>query len=162
MQCFKLTCSVSFWHCRNACGYGCCPSMCVLACAKLSCPRFTFLSCLQQYVPLFLTKEDLDVAVSGAYRQRNAAQISAVKDKVRLRFRRLRAVTTIAHQATKAVVHRAFAVCAGLFSTAADTGPGPQHVATWPVHARQHSRTDQHALSAQAFWLTAGPNASMR
>jgi hypothetical protein len=38
---------------------------------------------MQQYVPLFLTKEDLDVAVSGAYRQRNAAQISAVKDKVR-------------------------------------------------------------------------------
>lgn len=37
---------------------------------------------LQQYVPLFLTKEDLDVAVSGAYRQRNAAQITAVKDKV--------------------------------------------------------------------------------
>jgi len=34
----------------------------------------------QQYVPLFLTKEDLDVAVGGAYRQRNAAQISAVKD----------------------------------------------------------------------------------
>lgn len=41
------------------------------------------LPALQQYVPLFLTKEDLDVAVSGAYRQRNAAQISAVKDKVR-------------------------------------------------------------------------------
>lgn len=41
-------------------------------------------SCMQQYVPLFLTKEDLDVAVSGAYRQRNAAQISAVKDKVRV------------------------------------------------------------------------------
>lgn len=35
----------------------------------------------QQYVPLFLTKEDLDVAVGGAYRQRNAAQISAVRDK---------------------------------------------------------------------------------
>ncbi|WIA13520.1 hypothetical protein OEZ85_007093 [Tetradesmus obliquus] len=34
-----------------------------------------------QYVPLFLTKEDLDVAVGGAYRQRNAAQISAVRDK---------------------------------------------------------------------------------
>eukprot|EP00879_Flechtneria_rotunda_P025219 GHRR01026790.1.p1 GENE.GHRR01026790.1~~GHRR01026790.1.p1 ORF type:complete len:355 (+),score=84.47 GHRR01026790.1:404-1468(+) len=34
-----------------------------------------------QYVPLFLTKEDLDVAVGGAYRQRNATQISAVKDK---------------------------------------------------------------------------------
>lgn len=34
-----------------------------------------------QYVPLFLTKEDLDVAVSGAYRQRNAAQITAVRDK---------------------------------------------------------------------------------
>eukprot|EP00775_Hariotina_reticulata_P004600 gene4600-4854_t len=33
-----------------------------------------------QYVPLFLTKEDLDVAVGGAYRQRNAVQISAVKD----------------------------------------------------------------------------------
>lgn len=36
---------------------------------------------LQQYVPLFLTKEDLDVAVGGAYRQRNAAQIKAVKEK---------------------------------------------------------------------------------
>jgi hypothetical protein len=36
---------------------------------------------LQQYVPLFLTKEDLDVAVGGAYRQRNASQISAVKEK---------------------------------------------------------------------------------
>lgn len=35
----------------------------------------------QQYVPLFLTKEDLDVAVGGAHRQRNAAQISAVNDK---------------------------------------------------------------------------------
>jgi hypothetical protein len=44
-------------------------------------------SCVQQYVPLFLTKEDLDVAVSGAYRQRNAAQISAVKDKVRVSTR---------------------------------------------------------------------------
>eukprot|EP00878_Enallax_costatus_P002572 GHUV01002754.1.p1 GENE.GHUV01002754.1~~GHUV01002754.1.p1 ORF type:complete len:405 (+),score=133.41 GHUV01002754.1:274-1488(+) len=34
-----------------------------------------------QYVPLFLTKDDLDVAVGGAYRQRNAAQIKAVKEK---------------------------------------------------------------------------------
>jgi hypothetical protein len=39
---------------------------------------------LQQYVPLFLTKEDLDVAVGGAYRQRNASQISAVKEKAAL------------------------------------------------------------------------------
>eukprot|EP00882_Tetradesmus_deserticola_P015141 GHRQ01016122.1.p1 GENE.GHRQ01016122.1~~GHRQ01016122.1.p1 ORF type:complete len:361 (+),score=132.63 GHRQ01016122.1:609-1691(+) len=37
-----------------------------------------------QYVPLFLTKEDLDVAVGGAYRQRNASQISAVKEKAAL------------------------------------------------------------------------------
>lgn len=36
---------------------------------------------LQQYVPLFLNKEDLDVAVGGAYRQRNAVQIKAVKEK---------------------------------------------------------------------------------
>jgi len=39
---------------------------------------------LQQYVPLFLCKEDLDVAVSAAYRQRNAAQIDAQKDKAAL------------------------------------------------------------------------------
>lgn len=50
-----------------------------VACAACS---LCSLCVLQQYVPLFLTKEDLDVAVSGAYRQRNAAQISAVKDKV--------------------------------------------------------------------------------
>ncbi|KAF6251689.1 Tic22-like family-domain-containing protein [Scenedesmus sp. NREL 46B-D3] len=37
-----------------------------------------------QYVPLFLTKEDMDVAVGGAYRQRNASQISAVKEKAAL------------------------------------------------------------------------------
>jgi hypothetical protein len=36
---------------------------------------------LQQYVPLFLRKEDLDVAVAGAYKQRNAAQIQAVRSK---------------------------------------------------------------------------------
>jgi hypothetical protein len=36
---------------------------------------------LQQYVPLFLSKEDLDVAVAGAYQARNAAQISAVRAK---------------------------------------------------------------------------------
>jgi hypothetical protein len=35
-------------------------------------------------MPLFLTKEDLDVAVGGAYRQRNASQISAVKEKAAL------------------------------------------------------------------------------
>eukprot|EP00877_Chromochloris_zofingiensis_P003762 jgi/Chrzof1/13387/Cz07g31050.t1_TIC22[v5.2] len=34
-----------------------------------------------QYVPLFLSKEDLDVAVTGAYKQRNAAQIDAVRSK---------------------------------------------------------------------------------
>ena len=38
-------------------------------------------SLLQQYVPLFLRKEDLDVAVAGAYKQRNAAQIEAVRSK---------------------------------------------------------------------------------
>ncbi|MEW5314015.1 MAG: hypothetical protein WDW38_005543 [Sanguina aurantia] len=36
---------------------------------------------LQQYVPLFLCKEDLDVAVQSAYRQRNAAQIKLYSDK---------------------------------------------------------------------------------
>ena len=36
---------------------------------------------LQQYVPLFLAKEDLDVAVSSAYRQRNATQIKLYRDK---------------------------------------------------------------------------------
>jgi hypothetical protein len=35
----------------------------------------------QQYVPLFLCKEDLDVAVQSAYVQRNAAQIRLYKDK---------------------------------------------------------------------------------
>ncbi len=38
-------------------------------------------SCLQQYVPLFLCKEDLDIAVQSAYAQRNAAQIKLYKDK---------------------------------------------------------------------------------
>lgn len=51
-------------------------------CGDICLPCVACLPVLQQYVPLFLTKEDLDVAVSGAYRQRNAAQISAVKDKV--------------------------------------------------------------------------------
>ena len=37
---------------------------------------------MQQYVPLFLAKEDLDVAVSSAYRQRNATQIKLYRDKV--------------------------------------------------------------------------------
>lgn len=36
---------------------------------------------LQQYVPLFLNKEDLDIAVQSAYAQRNAAQIKLYKDK---------------------------------------------------------------------------------
>lgn len=36
---------------------------------------------LQQYVPLFLCKEDLDIAVQSAYKQRNAAQIKMYKDK---------------------------------------------------------------------------------
>lgn len=36
---------------------------------------------LQQYVPLFLSKEDLDIAVQSAYKQRNAAQIKMYKDK---------------------------------------------------------------------------------
>jgi hypothetical protein len=56
----------------------------MLACCMVSCltalPEIFAMS-LQQYVPLFLTKEDLDVAVGGAYRQRNASQISAVKEK---------------------------------------------------------------------------------
>ncbi|PNH01092.1 Protein TIC 22-like, chloroplastic [Tetrabaena socialis] len=34
-----------------------------------------------QYVPLFLCKEDLDIAVQSAYVQRNAAQIKLYKDK---------------------------------------------------------------------------------
>eukprot|EP00798_Chlamydomonas_sp_ICE-L_P003933 gene3933-14010_t len=34
-----------------------------------------------QYVPLFLCKEDLDVAVQSAYKQRNAAQIKVYRDK---------------------------------------------------------------------------------
>lgn len=34
-----------------------------------------------QYVPLFLNKEDLDIAVQSAYAQRNAAQIKLYKDK---------------------------------------------------------------------------------
>ncbi|GLI67634.1 hypothetical protein VaNZ11_011882 [Volvox africanus] len=34
-----------------------------------------------QYVPLFLCKEDLDIAVQSAYAQRNAAQIKLYKDK---------------------------------------------------------------------------------
>ena len=36
---------------------------------------------LQQYVPLFLAKEDLDVAVQSAYKQRNATQIKLYRDK---------------------------------------------------------------------------------
>lgn len=32
-------------------------------------------------MPLFLNKEDLDIAVQSAYKQRNAAQIKAYKDK---------------------------------------------------------------------------------
>lgn len=36
---------------------------------------------LQQYVPLFLAKEDLDIAVQSAYKQRNAAQIKLYRDK---------------------------------------------------------------------------------
>jgi hypothetical protein len=35
----------------------------------------------QNYVPLFLAKEDLDVAVQNAYKQRNAPQIKIFKDK---------------------------------------------------------------------------------
>ena len=35
----------------------------------------------QQYVPLFLAKEDLDIAVQSAYKQRNAAQIKLYRDK---------------------------------------------------------------------------------
>jgi len=34
-----------------------------------------------QYVPLFLAKEDLDIAVQSAYKQRNAAQIKLYRDK---------------------------------------------------------------------------------
>jgi len=34
-----------------------------------------------QYVPLFLCKEDLDIAVQSAYKQRNAAQIKLYRDK---------------------------------------------------------------------------------
>ncbi|GAX77701.1 hypothetical protein CEUSTIGMA_g5144.t1 [Chlamydomonas eustigma] len=34
-----------------------------------------------QYVPLFLAKEDLDVAVQSAYKQRNSAQIKLYRDK---------------------------------------------------------------------------------
>ncbi|EFJ46554.1 hypothetical protein VOLCADRAFT_121068 [Volvox carteri f. nagariensis] len=34
-----------------------------------------------QYVPLFLCKEDLDIAIQSAYMQRNAAQIKLYKDK---------------------------------------------------------------------------------
>eukprot|EP00955_Chlamydomonas_euryale_P082864 363771-Chlamydomonas_euryale.AAC.12 len=37
-------------------------------------------SCMQ-YVPLFLAKEDLDIAVQSAYKQRNAAQIKLYRDK---------------------------------------------------------------------------------
>ncbi|GFH24861.1 22 kDa translocon at the inner membrane of chloroplasts [Haematococcus lacustris] len=33
------------------------------------------------YVPLFLAKEDLDIAVQGAYKLRNAPQIKLLKDK---------------------------------------------------------------------------------
>lgn len=44
-------------------------------------PPLPFFSPLQQYVPLFLCKEDLDVAVQSAYRQRNAAQIKMYCDK---------------------------------------------------------------------------------
>jgi hypothetical protein len=36
---------------------------------------------MQQYVPLFLSKEDLDIAVQSAYKQRNAAQIKMYRDK---------------------------------------------------------------------------------
>lgn len=36
---------------------------------------------VQQYVPLFLCKEDLDIAVQSAYVQRNAAQIKLYRDK---------------------------------------------------------------------------------
>ena len=35
----------------------------------------------QQYVPLFLAKEDLDVAVQSAYKQRNSTQIKIYRDK---------------------------------------------------------------------------------
>eukprot|EP00197_Chlamydomonas_leiostraca_P002727 CAMPEP_0202857754 /NCGR_PEP_ID=MMETSP1391-20130828/569_1 /ASSEMBLY_ACC=CAM_ASM_000867 /TAXON_ID=1034604 /ORGANISM="Chlamydomonas leiostraca, Strain SAG 11-49" /LENGTH=420 /DNA_ID=CAMNT_0049536597 /DNA_START=6 /DNA_END=1268 /DNA_ORIENTATION=+ len=34
-----------------------------------------------QYVPLFLAREDLDIAVQSAYKQRNAAQIKLYRDK---------------------------------------------------------------------------------
>jgi hypothetical protein len=35
----------------------------------------------QNYVPLFLAKEDLDIAVQSAYKQRNASQIKLYRDK---------------------------------------------------------------------------------
>ena len=44
-----------------------------------------------QYVPLFLTKEDLDVAVQGAHRQRNAAAIGAARGEAASAARSARA-----------------------------------------------------------------------
>jgi len=38
---------------------------------------------LQQYVPLFLCKEDLGIAVQSAYKQRNATQIKLYRDKAK-------------------------------------------------------------------------------
>ena len=46
---------------------------------NVSCTSLPLL--LQQYVPLFLAKEDLDVAVQSAYKQRNATQIKLYRDK---------------------------------------------------------------------------------
>jgi hypothetical protein len=37
----------------------------------------------QQYVPLFLCKEDLGIAVQSAYKQRNATQIKLYRDKAK-------------------------------------------------------------------------------
>jgi hypothetical protein len=57
--------------------YVTCPVPCSCRCCRWDCCP----SGPQQYVPLFLSKEDLDVAVAGAYQARNAAQISAVRAK---------------------------------------------------------------------------------
>lgn len=38
---------------------------------------------VQQYVPLFLCKEDLGIAVQSAYKQRNATQIKLYRDKAK-------------------------------------------------------------------------------
>lgn len=43
----------------------------------------SLITAAQQYVPLFLCKEDLGIAVQSAYKQRNATQIKLYRDKAK-------------------------------------------------------------------------------